>query len=158
MARLAIDPATSTPVVFLKEAVGDRAVAIWIGPAEAASIAMVLQQETPSRPMTHDLLVSLLNRLGGRLGQVAITSVQDGAYHAEIHLIGPDEVHYLIDARPSDAIAVALRVGAPIVCSAALLHLPSGSTEPAAPDPLSADALREHLKRLGPEDFGRFVP
>lgn len=157
VARLAIDRTTNTPVVFLKEVVGDRAVAIWVGAAEATSIAMALHGEAAPRPMTHDLFPGLLRSLGGDLIRVAVTAVRDGTYIAELQVRRPDDLVVILDSRPSDALAIALRLKVPVLCSAALLHL-EGVQEPPPHDPLSADALREHLRRLGPEDFGRFVP
>jgi bifunctional DNase/RNase len=155
--RLAIDRTTNTPVVFLREAVGTRGVGIWIGAPEANAIALMLQGQTPPRPMTHDLLKAVIEAIGGRVRQVAVTAVRNGTYLAEIHLARADGTTLTLDARPSDAIALALRVGVTILAAEDLLDEEDTSTGE-APEPLSAEALREHLKRLGPEDFGRFLP
>lgn len=157
VARLVVDRTTNTPVVFLREAVGDRGVAIWIGSAEAAAIALALQGEQAPRPLTADLLVATLAAGNAAVRRAAITAMRGGTYFAELDIERPDGTIDHIDARPSDAIAVALRAGAEIVASAALLTA-EGGTVPAPPGPLSADDLREHLRHLGPEDFGRFVP
>lgn len=157
VARLAVDRTTNTPVVFLREAVGDRGVAIWIGGAEAAAIALSLQGEQAPRPLTADLLVGVLAATEAQLRRVAITAMRAGTYYAELELTTGDGHVQRVDARPSDAIAVALRCGAEIVASAALLT-EDGGTAPSPPEPLSADDLREYLKQLGPEDFGRFIP
>lgn len=155
--RLAVDRATNTPVVLLREAVGTRGVSIWIGQPEASAIALVQQGVKVPRPMTHDLLRQLMVGLGGELVRVAITGIVDNTYHAELLVRrGPDDV-VAVDARPSDAIALALRCEVPILVAMPLLRdlaaEPAGETEP-----LAADALRQHLARLDPQDFGRFQP
>lgn len=155
--RLAVDRTTNTPVVFLQEAVGSRGVAIWIGGAEAAAIAVAMQQERAPRPLTADLLAATLAATGGRLDRVAITGLRGGTYFARLELTRDDGVPVTIDARPSDALALALRCAAPVVASAALLA-EAAVPAPTPPEPLSSDALREHLRSLSPEDFGRFLP
>lgn len=157
VARLAVDRTTNTPVVFLREAVGDRGVAIWIGGAEAAAIALAVQGEQAPRPLTSDLLVAVLAATGAELRRVALTGMRGGTYFAELELVREDGRLERVDARPSDAIAIALRCGAEIAASASLLSADAG-TAPAPPAPLSADDLRAYLQQLGPEDFGRFVP
>ena len=157
VARLAVDRTTNTPVVFLREAVGDRGVAIWIGGAEAAAIALALQAEQPPRPLTVDLLAAVISATEGELRRVAITAMRGGTFYAELELISADGHVQHVDARPSDAIGLALRTGAEIVAASSLLTT-EGGANPAPPEPLSAADLREYLKQLGPEDFGRFVP
>jgi hypothetical protein len=157
VARLAIDRSTNTPVVFLREAVGTRGVGIWIGAPEANAIALVLQDQEPPRPMTHDLLRTVVEAAGCRVTRVTVTGVVDGTYLAEVELAHADGRTDHLDARPSDAIALALRTGADILAVESILSA-EGATPGEAPEPLSAEALRQHLKRLGPEDFGRFVP
>lgn len=156
VARLGLDRATNTPVVFLREAVGDRGVPIWIGAPEANAIALVLQGAVAPRPMTHDLAKQLLDRLGGALDRAVITGVRDNTYYAELHVRRADGSVQVVDARPSDAIAIALRTDAPILVADELLR-PIESSE-APPEPLVAEALRKHLEALDPQDFGRFVP
>ena len=157
VARLAIDRSTNTPVVFLREAVGTRGVGIWIGAPEANAIALVLQDQEPPRPMTHDLLRTVVEAAGCRVTRVTVTGVVDGTYLAEVELAHADGRTDHLDARPSDAIALALRTGADILAAESILSA-EGAAPGEAPEPLSAEALRQHLKRLGPEDFGRFVP
>ena len=152
-----MDRGTNTPVVFLREVVGARGVAIWIGAAEASAIGQALQGEEPPRPMTHDLLATTIRAQGGEVRQVAVVGVRLGTYLAEVRLRLADGTVRVIDARPSDALALALRTGADIVAAASLLS-DEGGAAPEAPEPLSAEELREHLRGLGPEDFGRFVP
>lgn len=157
VARLAIDRTTNTPVVFLREAVGTRGVGIWIGAPEANAIALCLQDQEPPRPMTHDLMAAILREAGAEVTKVIVTGVRNGTYLATVEIRNPDETIHTLDARPSDAIALALRVGADILAVQSILS-EEGAASEEAPEPLSADALREHLRRLGPEDFGRFVP
>lgn len=157
VARLALDRTTNTPVVFLREAVGDRGVAIWIGPAEARAIALALAGDTAPRPLTHDLLHTLLGALQGTVERVNITAVRDGTYLAELHLLRSDGQQVTIDARPSDALALALRADAPVWAHSSLLQA-DGVPAQEVVAPLDAEALRAHLRGLGPEDFGRFTP
>jgi uncharacterized protein len=108
-------------VVILREEEGERVLPIWIGPGEASAIAMHLADMKFSRPLTHDLLVSVLKGLGGRLDRVVISRVADATYFAELVVrVGEEEIS--VDARPSDSIAVALRTDARIYANEALLE------------------------------------
>ncbi len=111
---------SSRHVVILKDAAHERYLPIWIGPWEASAIAMRLQGLTPERPLTHDLFAGVLGELGVRLDRVLITSLADETFHARLVLVQPDARHE-IDARPSDAIALAVRMGVPIYAAAAVL-------------------------------------
>src|SRR5690348_7787686 len=113
VAHLGVDRTTNTPVVILQEQGGERVLPIWIGPAEASAIAMELAGMKFSRPLTHDLLKQVIVGLNAELRKVIITQVKDNTYYAELHIYRGDTV-IQIDARPSDSIAVALRLKAPI--------------------------------------------
>jgi len=152
-----MDRTTNTPVVFLREVVGARGVAIWIGAAEASAIGLVLQGESAPRPMTHDLLATAIRGVGAEVTRAAVVAVRNGTYHGEVRLRRADGEELTLDARPSDAIALALRAGAAIVVADGLLT-EEGAAAPEAPAPLSPDELRDRLRRMGPEDFGRFTP
>ena len=165
---LGLDRASSTPVVILEEKGGERVLPIWIGPGEASAIAMELAGMKFSRPLTHDLFVSVVGGLGGRLRRVHITRVVDNTYYAEL-IIQRGEELISVDARPSDSIAIALRMDATILTSDELLENTAieiaDSTEEFPVEPevaeenaggLSPEELSEHLRRLKPEDFGRF--
>ena len=165
---LGIDQVSKTPVVILQEMEGERVLPIWIGPGEASAIAMELAGMKFARPLTHDLAASLIRTLGGALTRVTITRVQDNTYYAEL-LIQRGAELFSIDARPSDSIAIALRLRARVFTTEDLLSLnpihiepgdglePDG--EPSEPDgSLSAEQLKEYLKKLTPEDLGRFNP
>jgi bifunctional DNase/RNase len=156
VAHLGLDKATNSPVVILQEKDGERVLPIWIGPAEASAIAMELAGVKFSRPLTHDLLKQIIVGLGADLRRVMITQVKDNTYFAELHLHRDDHVIH-VDARPSDSIALALRLSAPIFTRNELLEASSfESTEPS--QPLDADQLKSYLENLDPEDFGKFSP
>jgi len=114
-----------------------------------------------ARPLTHDLLKQVILGLGADLRKVIITQVKDNTYYAELHIYRGDAV-IQVDARPSDSIAVALRLKAPIFTTENLLALTSVETgEPGAetgPTPLGPDELKSYLQNLDPEDFGKFTP
>lgn len=179
---LGLDRASNTPVVILQELDGERVLPIWIGPGEASAIAMQLAEMSFSRPLTHDLLVSVVSGMGGALERVVITRVSDSTYYAELVVHRGEEV-ITVDARPSDSIAVALRSEAKIFAADELLETASieisdehsvheaagpgsppsggeeGDEEAGEEGPfLNAEELKEYLKRLNPEDFGRFSP
>ncbi len=169
---LALDRTTNTPVVILQELDGERVLPIWIGPGEASAIAMQLADMEFSRPLTHDLICSVLSGLGGNLQKVIITKVQKSTYYAELIVRRNGEVISL-DARPSDSIAVALRVDARIFADDQLLEVATieiSDDETTGEvslerleriDPegkMGPEELKEHLKKLNPEDFGRFTP
>lgn len=162
VSRLGLDASSQAFVVVLEEKGGDRTLPIWIGRPEAEAIAAHLNGVKRERPMTHDLAQSIVNGLGGLLRRVQVTRVHEGTFFAELHFNkGGQPV--LVDARPSDAIALALRLGAPIFVADALFQNDgddvegAGDTPPAGEgDQLSADELKRHLAQLRPEDFGRF--
>jgi bifunctional DNase/RNase len=167
---LGLDRSNNNPVVILEEEAGERVLPIWIGPSEASAIAMQLADMKFSRPLTHDLLVSVLGGLGGSLDRVVITREIDNTYFAEL-LIRRNGAVISIDARPSDSIAVALRLEAKIFAEEDLLEQATieiaddESVEHEAQDHLREDStlskpedLKDYLKKLDPEDFGRFTP
>ena len=165
---LALDRKTNTPVVILQELGGERVLPIWIGPGEASAIAMQLADMEFARPLTHDLLCSVMKGLGGNLQKVIITRVEASTYYAEMIVRRNGEV-FSLDARPSDSIAVALRVAARIFAQDDLLEeaaieiqeegpsSPEGEG-PSPQEPMGPEELEEHLRKLDPEDFGRFTP
>lgn len=150
--RLALDERTDTPVVMLQEVRGDRLLPIWIGRAEARAIAMELAGKRFQRPLTHDLIKTIIDGLGAAVAKIAIVELKDSTFYAKIFLEKADEI-VGIDARPSDSIAIALRTRSPIFAAEGLLQ-----TQP-APDDMSedekAEALRRYLEEMDPEDFGK---
>lgn len=164
---LGIDQGSKSPVVILQETNGERMLPIWIGPGEASAIAMELAGMKFARPLTHDLAAALIRGLGGALTRVVITRVQENTYFAELVIQRGTEV-FSIDARPSDSIAIALRMGARVFTSEELLSptaiemAPNEGTPPIPPardeETLSAEQLQDYLRKLNPEDLGRFNP
>ncbi len=158
VAHLGLDQTTNSPVVLLKEKGGERVLPIWIGPAEASAIAMEMQGVKAQRPMTHDLLKHVIVGLGGELRRVTITGVRDNTYFAEL-LIRRDDETVQVDARPSDSIALALRLHAPIFTSDDLLDQGGAAEGSPAPERrMDAESLKQYLEKLDPQDFGRFTP
>ena len=164
VARLGLDSTTQSYVLVLQEKGGTRLLPIWIGQPEAESIVMQIHNIKRVRPLTHDLCKNLILGLGGSLRRVQITRVKKNTYYAELHINRGDNV-VQIDARPSDSIAIALRLSAPIFASETLLssiEIEDQSEESSAPtaasdaSELSADQLKEYLENLRPEDFGKF--
>ena len=111
---------TGRHVLVLRETGRGRLLMIWVGVNEANAIAMKLQGVTPERPLTHDLMVNTLEAVGTRIERIVISDLADETFHACMHLAGPVEDHD-IDARPSDAIALAVRLGAPIFATSEVL-------------------------------------
>ena len=154
--QLGLDRTTNSPVVILREKEGTRVLPIWIGPAEASAIAMELQGIKPARPMTHDLLKTVITGLGASVRRILISTLKDKTYFAELWLARDDHV-FQLDARPSDSIALALRVQAPIFTDDGLLE--QGPEEGESQDPdLAAQQLRAWLEKMDPQDFGKFQP
>ncbi|MBR9988653.1 MAG: bifunctional nuclease family protein [Gemmatimonadetes bacterium] len=170
---LGLDRSSNTPVVILQEEDGTRVLPIWIGPGEASAIAMELAGMKFSRPLTHDLFASVITGLGGSLQRVMITKVVDNTYFAELIIQRNSEL-ISVDARPSDSIAIALRMSASIFTTEDLLENtsieimdtsehdfveePGEEKSPDAAAGLTPEQLREYLRRMNPEDFGRFNP
>jgi bifunctional DNase/RNase len=168
VARLGLDKATNSYVVILREKNGKRLLPIWIGQPEAESIVMEMNQVKRERPMTHDLCKNLIVGLGGTLRRVSITRVQKSTYYAELQIEGLNGV-VEVDARPSDSIAIALRLGAPIFAPTVLLSAIDADEDeveeegdvdltPVDSSELNAEQLKAYLENLRPEDFGKFNP
>ena len=177
VSRLGRDAGSNSYVVILQEKDGERILPIWIGKAEAESIAAHLSGVRRERPMTHDLCQSLIVALGGELQHVHITKVLESTFYAEMHVLAGGTTR-VVDARPSDSIAIALRLSAPIFAAEELLadYEPAGPSaeggeeeraeEELAPGPdlgasleahgRSAETLQRYLEQLRPEDFGKF--
>ena len=174
VSRLGLDSASNSYVVVLQERGGPRVLPIWIGQPEAESIVMHMHDVKRARPLTHDLVRSIIVGLGAQLRRVQVTRVEKQTYYAELQLVR-DDVLVHVDARPSDGIAVALRLGAPIYATESLLldatvdeavgdedaEEEGGFLPPAGASPdaeLSTEQLKAYLENLRPEDFGKFNP
>ena len=149
---LAIDERTHTPVVLLKEKDGTRMLPIWIGPSEASAIAIQLTGRQFQRPLTHDLLKSVIEGLEARVPKIAIIDLREKTYYAKVYLERGQEV-LVIDARPSDCIALALRTGSPIFVREELLR-EEDNMEDIPPDE-SMQRLQKQLEDMDPDEFGK---
>ena len=159
---LALDMTTNTPVVILSPSGLDKVLPIWI---EAAAIAMAQQGVAAPRPLTHDLLKRVIESLHASVERVEITDLREQTFFAVIHLRTNGEAAR-IDARPSDSIALALKTGASIFVNEELFNMKhpepgeeaaAGSDEPILPPmPTDRESLRERLRRIPPEEFGKF--
>ncbi len=165
---LILEHKTQQNVVILRETGGERILPIWIGPGEAQAIRRVLADEPFPRPLTHDLLVRIVEGLKARVSRVVVAELRENTFYANVIVQAGTEA-LSIDARPSDAIAVALRAKAPIFVNEELLQEPpreeaaeEGDEEPPdeppaeASDEEKAEQLRRYLEKLNPEDFGKF--
>ncbi|HBN94684.1 MAG TPA: hypothetical protein DDZ66_00155 [Firmicutes bacterium] len=144
-----IDRETLLPVVILTDEMEESYVPMVIGPAEANAIAVVLDNVEISRPLTHDLLLSSVLALGGKVDKVVITDLADDVYYAEVFLVHEGRT-LRVDARPSDAIALALRSGAAIFVDAKIA--PYAMVIPGEDDP-ELEQFRSFLEDLSPDDF-----
>ena len=143
---------SNQPIVLLKEAAGDRYLPIWIGAVEATAIAFAQQGIVPARPLTHDLLKDILQAVGANLDAVMITELRDGVYYADLRFGDGTSV----SARPSDAIALAIRAGTVIYAEEAVLDA-AGITIPDEQES-EVERFREFLDQISPEDFETDVP
>lgn len=155
VASLGLDKSSNTPVVILKEKTGEGVLPIWIGPGEASAIAMKLAGIEFSRPLTHDLLTSVVEELGSQMVRVLITKVVDNTYYASLVFRHDGQV-LSIDARPSDSIALALRAEAPIYAQQGLLELTSFDVQEA--DLEGPQQAEEFLEPEAPGATGAGAP
>lgn len=121
VAGLVMDPSSNAPIVILKDLSGDKALPIWIGLAEATAIASSLKNIQLSRPMTHDLLQSIVDQLGGSIIRLIVSGLKDNTFLASLELVQGESLH-AIDCRPSDGIALAVRASAPIFVAEEVLQ------------------------------------
>jgi bifunctional DNase/RNase len=152
---LALDMRTETPVVVLAPTGHDKVLPIWIGNAEATAIAMELAGIPSRRPLTHELLKRILESLNARVDRVEITALKEQTFFAVIRISNGGE-QQAIDARPSDSIAIALKTGASIFVNEELFDIKTDDDSPDATMPTDRETLRERLKKINPEDFGKY--
>jgi uncharacterized protein len=150
---LLMDPVTNMPIVILKDVAGDAVLPIWVGAFEAQAIALEMEKVSTPRPMTHDLIKNVLTGLETQVHKVVVTELKEDTFYAVIWLERGGEV-ISIDSRPSDALALALRVDCPIFVDD--LVLKSSKQAANASDRLSADELRKWLEGLNDEDLGKY--
>jgi bifunctional DNase/RNase len=150
---LMLDPVTNTPIVILKDVGGDSVLPIWVGVPEANAIQLEMEKVSTPRPMTHDLIKNVLTGLETQVHKVVVTELREDTFYAVIWLERAGEV-VSIDSRPSDALALALRVDCPIFVEEIVLKtskLAANST-----DRLSGEELRKYLEGLNDEDLGKY--
>jgi hypothetical protein len=151
---LALDPMSNMPIIILRDEDDKRSLPIWVGIFEANAIALELEKIATPRPMTHDLIKNILEAIDARVVKVEVTDLKDNTFFAVLHLqVG--ETEYKVDSRPSDAIALALRAGAPIFVDDDVVRR-AKSVEVAPKETDDQEKLKEWLENLKPEDFGRY--
>ena len=146
-----IEYPTNQPIVLLREAGGTRHLAIWIGASEASAIAYALEGITQQRPFTHDLLKITTEALGGSVDRVTVTELRDSVYYADL-VLARDGEEMVVSSRPSDAIALAARTGAPLFATQEVLEH-AGIEIQDDDEEKEVERFREFLEDLTPEDF-----
>lgn len=155
---LTIDPITNTPIVILKDLEEKKVIPIWIGLFEASAIATELEKIAFSRPMTHDLVNEILRSLEVTVTRIEINDLKNNTFFANIYL-HKDGRNFIVDARPSDAIAIALRSNSPIFVDDKVISKSRDidfGTKITDIDNIKKEKLREFLENLSPEDFGKY--
>ena len=153
---IALDTRTGSPIVVLHDKDNRKALPIWIGSAEASAIIRKIENLTVARPMTHDLIIDIVQKTGYELDRVEINDVEKETYYATLYLKNDEGKEVEIDSRPSDAIAVAIRVDAPIFISAKVLSSGSVSTD-SAKDEEEAQEFKNFVQSIKPSDFARLM-
>jgi bifunctional DNase/RNase len=150
---LMVDPITQMPIVILRDKEGQRVLPIWVGPSEANAIALQIENIATPRPMTHDLLRNVIHDLKASVLKVVVCDLQENTFYALIYLkLNGDTL--AIDARPSDAIALALRTRAPIFVEDTVID--DAKTMDPSSEKTDADRLHKWLESLDPDDLGKY--
>ena len=150
---LMVDPITNMPIVILKVKDGERVLPIWVGIFEANAIALQIENIATPRPMTHDLLRNIITDLDGQVDRVVVSDLKDNTFFAIIHLTVKGEA-VVVDARPSDAIALALRTRAPILVDETVID--NAKTVDFTSERADSDRLQKWLESLDPDDLGKY--
>jgi uncharacterized protein len=150
---LMVDPITNMPIVILKDKNGERVLPIWVGIFEANAIALQIENIETPRPMTHDLLRNVITDLDGQVDRVVVSDLKENTFYAVIHLTVRGEP-VAVDARPSDAIALALRTQSPILVEESVID--NAKTVDFAADRADNDRLQKWLESLDPEELGKY--
>jgi bifunctional DNase/RNase len=158
--QLALDPLSNMPMIVLRDEEEKRSLPIWVGLAEANAIALELEKIPTARPMTHDLIRNILESVGARVTKVVVNDLKENTFYAVIHLrLGPNDL--TVDSRPSDAIALALRVDAPIFVDEEVLNKAESVEVKVAKEPDSTGKpddparIKEWLESIKPGDFDK---
>ncbi len=157
IAGLTMDPASNTPIIILKSEVDDQAIPIWIGLLEATSIASALQNIKYERPMTHDLFKNFTELIEISIAKVEVCDLKENTFYARIYFVSEGK-NFDMDARPSDAIALALRYDAPIFVDDSVMKKSKMPDEEMEVMDTSEEGQKwaDYLENLSPEDFGKF--
>jgi bifunctional DNase/RNase len=150
---LMVDPITNMPIVILKDKLGERVLSIWVGIFEANAIALQIENVATPRPMTHDLLRNIITDLDGSVDRVVVSDLKDNTFFAIIHLTVRGE-RIAVDARPSDAIALALRTRSPILVEESVID--NAKTVDFTAEPGDNARLQKWLESLDPEELGKY--
>jgi bifunctional DNase/RNase len=151
--KLMVDPITNLPIILLRDRDGQRVLPIWVGASEANAIALQIENISTPRPMTHDLLRNVIHDLKAEIRKVVVSDLKDNTFYALIHLEVNGEP-LAVDARPSDAIALALRARAPIFVEDRVID--NAKTNDFAPDKTDAERLQKWLESLDPDEMGKY--
>jgi bifunctional DNase/RNase len=150
---LMVDPVTNMPIIILRDQEGQRVLPIWVGVFEANAIALQIENIATPRPMTHDLLRNVIADLKAQVRKIVVSDLKENTFYALIYMtVNGDTV--AVDARPSDAIALALRVRAPIFVEDAVID--SAKSLDFTPDKADSERLQKWLESLDPEDLGKY--
>lgn len=157
IAGLVMDPASNTPIIILKIVEDDRTIPIWIGLLEATSIASAIQNIEFDRPMTHDLFKNFTDILNINVSKVEVNDLKDNTYYATIHFASQEKT-FTMDSRPSDAIAIAVRLHAPIYVDDKVIQKSKAGEGISEALDKSEEGKKwaEYLEKLNPEDFGKY--
>jgi bifunctional DNase/RNase len=150
---LMVDPITNTPIILLRDKGGERVLPIWVGIFEANAIALQIENVSTPRPMTHDLLRNVIHDLKGAVEKIVVSDLQENTFFALIYLMVDGE-RVAIDARPSDAIALALRTRAPIFVEETVIDNAKPIDYPS--DSADAERLHKWLDSLDPDELGKY--
>jgi uncharacterized protein len=150
---LMVDPITNMPIVILKDKQGERVLPIWVGIFEANAIALQIENVATPRPMTHDLLRNVIVDLDGQVDRVVVSDLKDNTFYAVIHLTVRGEP-VAVDARPSDAIALALRTRSPILVEETVID--NAKTVDLSSEQADSERLQKWLESLDPDDLGKY--
>jgi len=150
------DPLTNMPVIVLREIDGERMLPIWVGIFEANAIQLQMEGVQTPRPMTHDLLKTVIDELGGHLERIVVCDLRDNTFYAALHVLSPSGPR-VVDARPSDAIALALRTGARIFVEEAVIQSArTFETSQTSRNSMDVGRLQKWLENLSDDDLGKY--
>jgi uncharacterized protein len=151
---LMIDPITNMPIIVLRDEDGQRILPIWVGVFEANAIALQIENVQTPRPMTHDLLKNLIDDLDARVERIVVCDLKDNTFYAAIHVTTAAAAMHIVDARPSDAIALALRTGSPIFVEDRVIE--NARAVDSTPENLDVSRVQKWLEGLSDDDLGKY--